>query len=281
MPEKIAYLDCHSGVSGDMLLGAFLDAGLPVELLRAELKKLPVEGYELVYGPFVDQGISGARCDVRLLVQEQPARRYTDIVALLTGSELPLPVRERACAVFRTLGEAEATVHGVTLDEIHFHEVGAVDAIVDIVGNCLALELLGIDQLYASPLPLTRGHLRMAHGVMPLPAPATLEILRRVKAPWVPGPIEGELVTPTGAAILATLARFEMPAIAIESVGYGFGKKRLLWPNCLRACIGEAYGVAQWTSDHTNVDADVHDHTEHTHHQSAPHHHDHVQHAHV
>lgn len=264
MAEKIVYLDCHSGVSGDMLMGAFLDAGLSFERLRSELGKLPVEGYELLYEPFTDQGITGARFDVHLTEPDQPARRYTDIVALIADSDLSSWVKETASAIFRTLGEAEAAVHGVSLDEIHFHEVGAVDAIVDIVGNVIALELLEITQVYASPLPLTRGHMRMAHGLMPLPAPATLEILSSVKAPWVPSPIEGELVTPTGAAILATVARFEMPAIAIERVGYGFGKKKLLWPNCLRACLGEAYGVIQHVPNH------------HHHHNGEAHHHHHT-----
>jgi uncharacterized protein (TIGR00299 family) protein len=265
MAKKIVYLDCQSGISGDMLLGALLDAGLSFEHLRNELKKLPVEGYELEYTPFTDQGITGARFDVHLTVEEQPARRYTDIVELLKHSELSPWVRDTACAIFHTLGIAEAAVHGVTLDEIHFHEVGAVDAIVDIVGNVIALEALGITQLYASPLPLTRGHMRMAHGLMPLPAPATLEILSAVKAPWVPSPIEGELVTPTGAAILATLAHFTMPAIVIESIGYGFGKKRLLWPNCLRACLGEAYGQCQQAPEHHHHHHDHH-HDEHHHH---------------
>ncbi len=151
-------------------------------------------------------------------------------------------MRDTAIAIFQTLGEAEATVHGVSLEEVHFHEVGAIDAIIDITGAAIALHTMDIEQIYASPLPFTRGHLHMAHGLMPLPAPATLEILRRVKAPWIPCPIEGELVTPTGAAILATLARFETPAIAIEQIGYGFGQKKIAWPNCVRACVGHEYG---------------------------------------
>ncbi len=242
MSQRIAYLDCHSGVSGDMLLGAFLDAGLALETLQAMLKSLPIEGYELKLTAFRDHGITGSRFEVILAEQDQPTRSFTDIVALLSNSTLSQWVCDTAIAIFRTLGEAEAEIHGVSLEEVHFHEVGAVDAIVDIVGNVSAIEALGITRLYASPLPLTRGHMRMAHGLMPIPAPATLKILSKVKAPWVPSPLEGEFVTPTGAAILATLAKFEMPAIAIEAVGYGFGKKRVIWPNCLRACLGETYG---------------------------------------
>jgi uncharacterized protein (TIGR00299 family) protein len=242
MTQKIAYLDCHSGVSGDMLLGAFLDVGFSLETLKQAIAALPIEGYELKVSPFTDYGITGSRFEVQLAEQEQPPRSFTTIAALLQSSSLPKTVIDGAIAIFHTLGEAEAAIHGVSLDEIHFHEVGAIDAIVDIVGAVIAIETLGITKLYASPLPLTRGHLHMAHGLMPIPAPATLEILSQVKAPWFPCPLEEELVTPTGAAILATLAHFETPAIAIERVGYGFGRKRLIWPNCLRACIGEAYG---------------------------------------
>ncbi|GCE26306.1 hypothetical protein KDA_17900 [Dictyobacter alpinus] len=269
MSQKIAYLDCHSGVSGDMLLGAFLDAGLSFEKLREDLKALPVEGYELKLTPYSDQGIIGSRFEVVLTDQEQPTRGFTAIAALLASSQLSPWVQQTATAIFRTLGEAEAAVHGVSLEEIHFHEVGAVDSIVDIVGNTLAIEALDITQLYASPLPLTRGHLKMAHGLMPVPAPATLEILSAVKAPWVPTQLEGEFVTPTGAAILATLARFEMPAIAIERVGYGFGKKRVIWPNCLRACLGETYGLPLTAHNHD------HHHDEHNHEHDHNHGHDH------
>ncbi len=261
MSQKIAYLDCQSGISGDMLLASLLDAGLPLETLRDTLATLPIEGYELKLSPYIDQGISGSRFEVVLANREQPTRSFTDIAMLLQSSTLPQSVRERALAIFRVLGEAEAAIHAVTLEEIHFHEVGALDSIIDIVGAAIALEVLGIEQLYASPLPWSRGHVRMAHGLMPIPAPATLKILSRVKAPWLPSPIEGELVTPTGAAILATLARFEMPPIAIERVGYGFGKKRLAWPNCLRTCIGDAYGQM------TPVDPLQHEHRHnHVHH---------------
>src|SRR5260370_29003859 len=240
MQQLIAYLDCHSGISGDMFLGAVLDAGFPLETLRQTLTGLPVSGYELKLEQFQDKGVRGARFDVTLAEQEQPARHFSDIVSLLQAATLPARVRERAIAVFRCLAEAEAVVHGSTLEEVHFHEVGAIDAIIDIVGAALAVETLGIETLYASALPLSSGHVKTAHGLLPVPAPATLEIARRVSAPWKASTVEGELVTPTGAAILATLARFETPAIAIDRVGYGFGRKRLPWPNCLRACLGQA-----------------------------------------
>jgi len=240
MAQKIAYLDCHSGISGDMFLGAMLDAGLSLDALKASLAALPLTGYQLLAEPFADKGMRGTRFAVVPVEQEQPPRHLADITALLQASTLPPRIRDTALAIFRRLAEAEAAVHGSTLAEVHFHEVGAVDAIVDITGAAIAIEMMGISRLYASPLPLTGGHVQTAHGLLPVPAPAALELLRRVAAPWKPNPAEGELVTPTGAAILATLARFEMPAIAIERVGCGFGQKRLPWPNCLRLCLGQA-----------------------------------------
>jgi pyridinium-3,5-bisthiocarboxylic acid mononucleotide nickel chelatase len=242
MQQKIAYLDCHSGISGDMFLGAMLDAGLSLDTLRTGLATLPVTGYDLSTETVREHGIRGSRLTVVMAEQEQPSRHLSDIVAILEAATLPATVRKNALAIFQCLAEAEAAVHGTTLEEVHFHEVGAIDALVDITGAALAIETLGIAQLYTSPLPLSSGHVQTDHGLLPVPAPATLEILRRVAAPWKPCAVEGELVTPTGAAILATLARFETPAIAIERVGYGFGRKHFPWPNCLRLCIGSAAG---------------------------------------
>ncbi len=242
MGQKIAYLDCQSGISGNMFLGAMLDTGLAYETLYQALTTLPLAGYELHHEPFSDKGIRGTYADVVMSEQEQPTRHLADIVTIINTAHLSPFVRETSLAIFQCLAEAEATVHGTNIEEVHFHEVGAVDAIVDIVGAAIALEISGITQLYASALPLSSGQVQTAHGLLPVPAPATLEILRRVNAPWRPCNIEGEMVTPTGAAILATLARFEIPAIAIERIGYGFGRKRFPWPNCLRLCIGQTYG---------------------------------------
>jgi len=238
--ERIAYLDCHSGISGDMFLGAALDAGLSLETLQAALATLPLAGYHLARAAFADSGVRGTRFQVTLDEQEQPPRHFSAIAALITAAHLPERVKATAISIFRCLAEAEATVHGITLEAVHFHEVGAVDAIVDIVGAAIAVNELGLAQLYATPLPLTAGHVQSAHGLLPVPAPAVLEILRRVQAPWQPRAAEGEMVTPTGAAILATLARFETPSIVIERVGCGFGQKRFPWPNCLRLCLGHA-----------------------------------------
>lgn len=238
MSSVIAYLDCHSGISGDMFFGAMLDAGLDLEDFRRVLTALPISDYLLTGEPFADKGIRGTRFTVSLTSEHQPERHLADIQTILHSSGLPGRVRERSLAVFQCLAEAEACVHGTSVEEVHFHEVGAVDAIVDIVGAVWAVETLGIDQIYASPLPLSSGHVRTAHGMLPVPAPATLEILRRVSAPWKPSIAEGEMVTPTGAALLATLARFATPALTIDRVGYGFGQKQFPWPNCLRVCLG-------------------------------------------
>ncbi|MGZ6368124.1 MAG: nickel pincer cofactor biosynthesis protein LarC [Ktedonobacteraceae bacterium] len=245
MQELIAYLDCHSGISGDMFLGALLDldAGFSLDFLKNALKGLPLQGYELRLEPFQDKGILGSRFDVVLSEHDisiPQLRRLSDIEAILHASTLSNKVREMAITIFRCLAQAEAKVHGTGIEEVHFHEVGAIDAIIDITGAAIALEALGISQLYASSLPLSSGHVQTAHGILPVPAPATLEILRQVPAHWKPSSAEGEMVTPTGAAILATQARFQTPAMFIERVGYGFGRKQFPWPNCLRVCLGRA-----------------------------------------
>jgi hypothetical protein len=254
MAQVIAYLDCHSGISGNMFLGAMLDAGLELDTLKKALSSLPLSGYELQLERFQDKGIQGTRFDVVLREQQQQTRHLSDIVALLGASKLSARVQEMAIAVFSRLAEAEAVVHGTSIEEVHFHEVGAIDAIVDITGAAIAVEALGITQLYASPLPMSSGHVQTSHGLLPVPAPATLEILRRVGAPWKPCPVEGELVTPTGAAILATMAQFQTPAMAIERVGYGFGHKQFPWPNCLRVCLGKSYGPVQGESGSADSD---------------------------
>ncbi len=256
MQQAIAYLDCHSGISGDMFLGAMLDAGFSLDTLKQVLGGMPITGYELQLEQFQDKGIRGSRFQVILTDQEQPARHLTDIMALIDASTLSPGVRARVHSIFHCLAEAEAAVHGTTLEEVHFHEVGAVDAIIDITGAALAIETLNIAALYASALPLSSGHVKTAHGLLPVPAPATLEILRRVAAPWKPSPAEGEMVTPTGAAILATLARFETPAMRIERVGYGFGRKSFPWPNCLRLCLGRPLGLHVAGADNTFPDTD-------------------------
>jgi pyridinium-3,5-bisthiocarboxylic acid mononucleotide nickel chelatase len=165
-------------------------------------------------------------------------RRLSEILAMIQGSGLPEPVKERASAVFQRLGEAEAKIHDVPVEAIHFHEVGAVDSIIDIVGSVLGLHMLGVERIVCSPLPAGHGFVRAAHGLMPIPAPATMELLKGI--PVRPVDVEGELVTPTGAALMATLAdEFGwMPPMRVEAIGYGAGKKEFPFPNLLRVCIG-------------------------------------------
>ena len=254
MAQVIAYLDCHSGISGNMFLGAMLDAGLGLDTLKNALSGLHLAGYELQLERFQDKGIRGSRFDVVLRDQQQQTRHLSDIVTLLEASKLSSRVREMVLAIFQRLAEAEAAVHGTGIEEVHFHEVGAVDALVDITGAAIAIEAMGITQLYASQLPMSSGHVQTLHGLLPVPAPATLEILRRVGAPWKPCPVEGELVTPTGAAILAALAQFQTPAMTIEHVGYGFGHKQFPWPNCLRVCLGKGYGPAHGVDGSADTD---------------------------
>ena len=249
----LAYLDCFSGMSGDMFLGALLDAGLSFERLQAGLAALPMEGYRLALEPYTDKGIRGKRLIVQVTETPQPERHLSELQQIITSSQLPAAIQQRALAVFQALGEAEAQVHGVSVEAVHFHEVGAVDALVDIVGAAIGVEELGIDRIYASPLPLTTGQVQTAHGLLPVPAPATLELLRRVGAPWTPRAAGGELVTPTAAAILASWARFETPAMTIRQVGYGFGRKQLPWANCLRLCLGEPMEVSKLETDEVMV----------------------------
>jgi uncharacterized protein (TIGR00299 family) protein len=237
----LAYLDCFSGISGDMLLGALLDAGLALDAVRAGLATLPLHGYALDAERVTDHGITGTRALVRLDASVPHAhRRLADIEALIAAASLPPRAATRARAIFARLAAAEAAIHGTTPDEVTFHEVGAVDSIVDIVGVALGLEVLGIDDLYCSELPLTSGRVKAAHGDLPVPAPATLELLKGTAATWRALPADGELVTPTGAAVVATLAHFERPTIQVSALGYGFGAKRLPWANCLRLVLGDA-----------------------------------------
>jgi uncharacterized protein (TIGR00299 family) protein len=237
---RIGYLDCFSGVSGDMLLGALVDAGVPLEEMRAELAMLPVAGYSLEARRVTKGGLAAVQAVVR--VQEPPVpRALADVTDVIDKSSLPAADRENGIAVFRRLAEAEAAVHGETVETVHLHDVGAVDAIVDVMGAVVGLRLLGVEGLYCSALPWGEGQVEGGHGTLPLPAPATLELLARAGAPLRRGYAEqGELVTPTGAAIVTTLARFERPEMTLERVGYGAGSRDLPErPNVLRLWLGQ------------------------------------------
>jgi uncharacterized protein (TIGR00299 family) protein len=242
---RVAYLDCFSGVSGDMLLGAMLDAGLPLDELQGALAGLPLEGWSLSAAKVKRAAIvaTHAVVDVR---DEQPARTLEDILRIVADARLPDADKERAAAVFRRLAQAEAKVHGETVEAVHLHDVGAVDAIVDIVGAVSGLRMLGAEQLYCSPLPLGQGEVSGPHGALPVPAPATLALLAGSatpvgKGPSPDSPAHGEWVTPTGAAIVTTLATFARPEMTVEQVGYGAGTRDPAdRPNVLRLWLGEA-----------------------------------------
>lgn len=242
---RIAYFDCFSGISGDMTLGALLHAGVNEAAWRAELAKLAVPGYTLHVAPVVKEGISGLQVTVELHEADQGhGRHLADIAAILEASGLSERVRMQAMTVFTRLAEAEARIHATTRDSIHFHEVGAVDAIVDVVGACIGLEMLGIEKVYASPLPFNRGWVECMHGTMPVPAPATLELL--VGFPLRPDERPKELITPTGAALLAALAEraphgdiAPPPPLTLRAIGYGAGQRNTWIPNLLRLLIGD------------------------------------------
>ncbi|MBE0415238.1 MAG: nickel pincer cofactor biosynthesis protein LarC [Dehalococcoidia bacterium] len=239
---KIGYFDCCSGLSGDMILGALLDAGLSLELLTAELAKLPLGGYRISAQPARRGIITGTQVNVFSQGSAEEQRNLKDILDLIEKSTLSEKTKERSILIFHRLAEAEAKVHRLPVDEVHFHEVGDIDAIIEVVGAVIGLELLGIEALFLSPLPAGSGTAQTPQGVIPVPAPATLELIASSGAPIrpTPSPDLGELVTPTGAAIVTTLASFESPTFSLERIGYGVGTRELAAiPNVLPLWIGE------------------------------------------
>ena len=243
---RVIYFDCPSGASGDMVLGALVDAGVPLEALRAELGKLGVAGWTLTAREVRRGAFRATKIDVEVdRAVPRESRHLADIVAILAGSGLPAAVVATATRIFTRLAEAEARVHGSTVEAVHFHEVGAIDAIVDVTGAVLGLHLLGAAAVHVSVLPVGGGFVDTAHGRMPVPGPGTVELLRGF--PVVDTGVRAELVTPTGAAILTTLATGagRMPAMTVERVGYGAGTADLPdSPNVLRCFVGETTEAA-------------------------------------
>jgi uncharacterized protein (TIGR00299 family) protein len=241
--SKVAYFDCFSGCSGDMVLGALIDAGLSLGMLKKGLSSLAVQGYKLSAQKVKRSTIAATKFTVTVNEPEaQPARSLEDILMLIKASKLPKKVKNTASAIFQCLGEAESRIHGVPLKKAGFHEIGAVDSIIDIVGVAFGLDALKIERFYSSPLPLGGGSVSTAHGILPVPAPATLRLVEMSNASIVDSPKQpkGELVTPTGAAIVTTLASFGRPGMTIEKVGYGAGASDFeAWPNVMRIWIGE------------------------------------------
>ncbi len=242
---KIAYLDCFSGISGDMFIGALIDAGLPLEELRKVLQSLPLEGYSIEVTREERNLLFGARFKVKVTRDPQPHRRFSDIRDLIRAGNLRPSVRDKSIAIFESIAVEEGKIHGCSVEEVHFHEVGAIDSIVDIVGSVLGMEYLGIGTACASSLPLGSGFVETAHGRIPLPAPATVALLRGI--PVHDSGLKEELVTPTGAALVKGLVHSfgPLPPIVVEKVGYGVGSRNLAdRPNLLRILIGQEQGGA-------------------------------------
>jgi uncharacterized protein (TIGR00299 family) protein len=245
---RMLYFDCFAGISGDMTLGALVAAGADAHALKERLALLDLEGYEIEFETVDRSGVSATRAVVNVTKDEKPHRHLRDVLAIINGSRLGDSVKERASKIFTRLAEAEARVHNVAVERIHFHEVGAVDAIVDVVGACIGFELLGVERFKASALHVGSGTVEMEHGRFPVPPPAVAELLRG--AAVYSTDVKGELVTPTGAAIVATLCENfgPLPPMRVASTGYGAGTREYeKFPNVLRVIVGEtenATGVA-------------------------------------
>jgi len=248
---RIAYFDCPSGAAGDMIMGALVDAGASFEALQGELAKLRLPGFTLERREAMRGVFRATKVDVHVHGDDHgpddhsgrhdhPDRNLRSILELLAASQLDAAVKANAARIFTRLAEAEARVHGTGVEEVHFHEVGAVDAIVDVTATCIGLHLLGVDAVHCSALPVGGGFVTGAHGRMPVPGPGTAELLKGF--PVVDTGVRRELVTPTGAAILTTLAESAgtMPAMTVEAVGYGAGTMELETPNIIRVFLGTA-----------------------------------------
>ena len=258
---RIIYFDCPSGAAGDMIMAALVDAGAPFEALREGLHGLDLRGWELARREVRRGAFRATKVDVEIdAAAHRGHRTLGDIVAILERSRLPPSVADRARRIFERLADAEARVHGTTREHVHFHDVGAVDAIVDVTGGALGLHLLGVETVYVSPLPLGGGFVDGAHGRMPIPGPGTAELLRGF--PVVDTGVRVELVTPTGAAILTTLARpaLRPPPMTLAAVGYGAGTRDLPdTPNVLRCFVGDAVDSGGATETIVQVETTIDD----------------------
>ncbi len=255
---KTAYLDAFSGLSGDMLVGALLDAGVDFKQLEGALATLPLKGSRLSCGRKTVSGIAAIKFDVEVM-EAQPQRHLGQIVEMIEASSIGMAAKRRARAIFEVLAEAEAKVHHTTPEHVHFHEVGAVDSIMDIVGTAWALEELGVGELLVSPLPMGSGFARSQHGIIPVPAPATAELLAGFTVRMGDGP--AEMVTPTGAAVLRALGRSApLPLnFEIEKIGYGAGTREYEdRPNVLRIMIGRERGALE-TDELLEISANIDD----------------------
>lgn len=237
---NIAYFDCFAGASGDMILGALLDTGLELSVLKSQLAKLPLDYYDLTAERVEKRGIQGTKVTITTDRAHHPHRNLFNIQNMINRSCLTAEVKEQSIEVFTRLANAEAMVHGISVHQVHFHEVGAVDAIIDVVGSIAGISALGIQNISCSPLHVGAGIVQCNHGTLPIPAPATAEMIKG--KPVYSTEVQGELLTPTGAAILTSLASSfgPMPAMKLDVIGYGAGTRDLPIPNLLRVLIGEA-----------------------------------------
>lgn len=245
----LAYFDCFSGISGDMTLGAFVDLGVPADWLKESIYKIPLTDFDLSVSAVSRNGISAKHVEVKTS-DSAPARDYSRIHNLISESPLPENVKEKSISVFEIIAEAEAVIHGCPKENVHFHELGGVDAIVDIVGTALCIEYLEITKIYASKLPMASGFVTSRHGKIPVPAPATISILKGVPVYGVD--ITCELVTPTGAAIIKAFSESfgVFPDMTVDKSGYGAGKHVLeSIPNLLRIVTGRSYEKRGYTKD--------------------------------
>jgi len=250
---KLAYFDCFSGISGDMVLGALVDAGVDLRELESELRKLNLEGWNISAEKVQRKAIRATKVNVETK-ETHHHRHLSPILKMIDAAALAPRAAERARHVFLRLGEAEAKVHNISIEKVHFHEVGAVDSIIDIVGSAIGFELLGIDGFACSKMDVGSGRVQTEHGLLPVPAPATVELLRG--APTFSSGIEKELVTPTGAAIATTLSTqyAAMPAMMLKAIGYGAGSADLpQQPNVLRLMIGDVIGERPGESAHEDA----------------------------
>ncbi|MGL4797525.1 MAG: nickel pincer cofactor biosynthesis protein LarC [Paraclostridium sp.] len=238
MEERILYLDIVNGISGDMTIASLLDLGVPKEIFLDEINKLGLDGeFEIQINSKNESGIVGTT--VKVIAKETHAHRHlVDIFDIIDKSNLSNKVKDMSKNIFMTIGEAEAKVHGTTIDKIHFHEVGAIDSIVDIIGCSILIDILNIDRIYTKSVPVGSGFVKCDHGVMPVPAPATIEILKGV--PIKLNTVNGECTTPTGAAIVKTLCDefIDILEFEVKQIGYGIGHKKFEIPNMLRMILG-------------------------------------------
>lgn len=238
MEQRILYFDIVNGISGDMTLATLLNLGVPEEIFLEELSKLNLDDeFDIKIISKIENGIKGTNVDV-IIKEDNACRHLVDIFNIIDNSRLNENVKSMAKRIFMVIGEAEAKVHGTTIDKIHFHEVGAIDSIVDIVGVSILIDLLCVDKIYASTVPVGSGFVKCDHGIMPVPAPATLEILKDV--PIKLNSVKGECTTPTGAAIVKTLCEEFIDTLEFEpkQIGYGVGHKMFELPNILRSVLG-------------------------------------------